>query len=276
MDGIDVSDPCRLTSSTSNRSSAAQNRATFMRSSAETLQASHGFPRRRGLTSGYLMKLIRESLALTQFQLAEALGADVATIQGWETGRRPVTSMRVADLAQLRVKLIRRGASPKLFEVLRDAIEADLVIEYAIEHGPTTIDSHGHPLAAVVHRRDLTNLITWPLTGSFPSQLNGLVDADASRRGPSSRRPELGAEERARFFAHLLRIADERRQPDDALLRRQATYLLAFDSDATTADWLVDEHRSALKRAHSTNDVPAWVAVRSASVALARYGFQEP
>jgi hypothetical protein len=39
---------------------------------------------------------------------------------------------------------------------------------------------------------------------------------------------------------------------------------------------LVDEHRRALRRASSHDDVPSWVAVRSASVALARYGFQDP
>ncbi|MEV6964438.1 hypothetical protein AB0M47_04920 [Hamadaea sp. NPDC051192] len=276
LDRIYLADACRLTASTSYRSSAAENRVTIMRSPTGTLQPSNSFPHRRGLTSGYLMKLIRESLRMTQFQLSELLDVDVATIQGWETGRRPVTSMRVADLAYLRAKLIHRGANPKLFEVLRDAVDADLVLDYAIKRGSAKVDGTGHPLAAVVHRRDLTNLITWPLTGSLPSQLAGLVDIDATRRGPSSRHPELGADERQRLFSHLLKIADERRRADDALLRRQAIYLLAFDSEPTTAGWLVDEHRAALNRARSRNDVPAWVAVRSASVALARYGFQEP
>jgi len=223
------------------------------------------------------MKLIRESLDLTQFELAEVLGVDVATIQGWESGRRPVTSLRVSDLAALRARLIHRGANPRLFEVLRDAIEADLVIESAVHHGATTkIEKLGHPLAATVHRRDLTNLITWTLTGSFPSQLVGLVKPAAQRRGPTSARPELGADERSRFFGGLLKIAEECRGEADTLMRRQAIYLLAFDTGASTASWLFDEHRQALRRAHVTNDVPSWVAVRSASVALARYGQQEP
>jgi DNA-binding transcriptional regulator YiaG len=248
-----------------------------MRSSAETLRDSQGAPRRRGLTSGYVMKLIRESLEFTQFELSDALRVDVTTIQGWESGRRPVTSLRVSDLAALQAHLIHRGVNPRLFDVLRDAIAADLLIDTAVHCGVMKpIEKTGHPLAATVHRRDLTNLITWTLTGSFPSQLVGLVKPDARRRGPSSPRPELGAEERARFFAHLLRIADECRDEADSLMRRQAIYLLAFDTDAGTASWLVNEHRQALRRARAANDVPSWVAVRSASVALARYGQQEP
>jgi hypothetical protein len=54
---------------------------------------------------------------------------------------------------------MRRGAHPRLFNVLRDGIEADLVIEHAIEFGDKVADARWHPLAATV-RRDLTNLIT--------------------------------------------------------------------------------------------------------------------
>lgn len=247
-----------------------------MRFNVETPRDSPGLPRRRGLISGFLWKLVRESLSLTQSQLAEALCVDVASIQGWETGRRPLTALRVADLEHLRIQLIRRGAHPRLFNVLRDGIEADLVIEHAIEFGGVVTDARWHPLAATVHRRDLTNLITWPFTGILPTQLDGVVPANAPRRGPSAHHPTLSANERSRFFAHLLTVADAHRRTEDALLRRQAIYLLAFDSASSTAKWLVDEHRRALRRASSPDDVPSWVAVRSASVALARYGFQDP
>ncbi|MBB5868665.1 transcriptional regulator with XRE-family HTH domain [Allocatelliglobosispora scoriae] len=247
-----------------------------MRFKVETLHGSKSLPYRRGLLSGFLWKLIRESLSLTQSQLAEALQVDIATIQGWETGRRPLTAIRIADLAHLRIRLIRHGAHPHLFKVLCDAIEADLIIEFAIEHGRSVADSRWHPLAATVHRRDLTNLITWPFTGVLPTQLNGLVREASSRRGPSSHRPALSVSERTRFFTHLLAVADRKRDPADALLRRQATYLLAFDSEQSTAAWLVDEHRRALRSARSGDDVSTWVEVRSASVALARYGFHEP
>lgn len=277
MDGIGHGVTCRLTGSTSYLQHRIADSDLLMRSTTESLHRSHGSPYRRGLVSGHILKLIRESLGQTQFDLAQMIGVEVATVQGWETGRRPITALRVSDLAFLRARLIQRGANPRLFEVLRDAFEADFVLESAVRHGPSSeVERLGHPLAATVHRRDLTNLITWAVAGSFPSQLVGLVKPSSSRRGPASARPELSVNERSRFFGHLLRIADECRGEADTLMRRQAIYLLAFDADVTTAEWLVDEHRQALRRAHAMNDVPSWVAVRSASVALARYGQQEP
>ena len=62
---------------------------------------SDGRPR-QGLITGYLLKLIRESAGLTQETLAEHLGVDTNTIQGWESGRRSLTGTRVATLVQLR------------------------------------------------------------------------------------------------------------------------------------------------------------------------------
>jgi DNA-binding transcriptional regulator YiaG len=40
---------------------------------------------REGLITGFLLKLIRESAGLTQETLAEHLGVDTNTIQGWES-----------------------------------------------------------------------------------------------------------------------------------------------------------------------------------------------
>src|SRR5262245_47302950 len=81
-----------------------------------------------GAVSGFLLKLIRKSTGLTQVQLAEQLGVDVASVQGWESGRRPLAALRAADLVRLRVRLLRRGAQPSLFAALDDAIQADLII----------------------------------------------------------------------------------------------------------------------------------------------------
>jgi hypothetical protein len=41
--------------------------------------------RRDGVISGYVFKLVRETLGLTQEALAELLAVDTNTIQGWET-----------------------------------------------------------------------------------------------------------------------------------------------------------------------------------------------
>jgi transcriptional regulator with XRE-family HTH domain len=199
---------------------------------ARTLRSGQGWPRRRAIVSGYMWKLIRESANMTQFQLAEDLRLDVTTIQAWESGRRAITALSAAELSRFRVHLIRRGVSPRLFAVLADAIEADAVIDYAIEGSDETgISDWPHPLAAIVHGRDLTNLVTWPLTGVMPTQLKPLVRPGVPRRGPVARHPVLGAEEESRLFKHLLHVASAEPPEQNRLLRRQAMYLLAFDDE---------------------------------------------
>ncbi|MGH3540185.1 MAG: helix-turn-helix domain-containing protein, partial [Pseudonocardiaceae bacterium] len=71
-----------------------------------------GSPRCLGAVSGFLLKLIRESAALTQVQLAEKFGVDVASVQGWESGRRPLAALRAVDLMRLRCRLLRDCGSP--------------------------------------------------------------------------------------------------------------------------------------------------------------------
>lgn len=44
--------------------------------------------------TGFVLRLARESVPLTQTGLAQALGVDVDTLQGWESGRRPLANMR--------------------------------------------------------------------------------------------------------------------------------------------------------------------------------------
>jgi transcriptional regulator with XRE-family HTH domain len=86
---------------------------------------------RQGLITGFLLKLIRESAGLTQETLAEQLGVDTNTIQGWESGRRSLTGTRVATLVQLRHRLRQLGADPRLLGAMDDAAEADYVLAYA-------------------------------------------------------------------------------------------------------------------------------------------------
>jgi hypothetical protein len=142
-----------------------------VRSGAGTRRTSPGWPRRRGVISGYVWKLIREQVGMTQFQLAEELGVDLSTVQGWESGRRPLPAVSSGQMVRFRIRLIRAGAHPRLFSVLSDAFEADVVIDEAIACGNRVGNARRHPLSATVHRRDLTNLITWPLTGLMPTQL---------------------------------------------------------------------------------------------------------
>jgi transcriptional regulator with XRE-family HTH domain len=226
----------------------------------------------RGQVSGYVWKLIRESIGMTQLQLAEDLLVDVATVQGWESGRRPLTAVKAGDLATLRLRLIRRGAAPRLFSVLNDAIEADTILEHvlAAEQGAVS----DHPLAATVHRRDLTNLITWPLNGVLPAQLRRRQTVDRQRRGPAPSQPTLSQGERRRFFEQLIRLADLRDARSEPLLRRQAMYLLSFDAHGATKDWLMAEHNRCQPTFKGV-DVTQWVAMRSVAIALTRHGQRE-
>lgn len=229
------------------------------------------------MVSGYVWKLIRESTGLTQQGFAETFGIDIASVQGWESGRRPLSAVRSGDLARLRIQLIRRGVSPKLFAVLNDALEADLVINYAIGAGGKVGPPDHHPLAATVHRRDLTNLITWPFNGILPTQLRELINPGRpKRRGPSPTQPNLGADETSRFFEHLRAVADRCRDNQENLLRRQSVYLLSFDTADGTRQWLLQEHTRAVHQAGRAASSVTWSAVRSAAIGLTRYGQKEP
>src|SRR5829696_9790878 len=91
---------------------------------------------RDGVITGYLLKLIRQSAGLSQEALAELVGVDSNTIQGWESGRRSLTGTRVATLVQLQHRLRQHGADPKLLALVDDAAEADYVLSYALTAEP--------------------------------------------------------------------------------------------------------------------------------------------
>lgn len=240
-----------------------------------TPRTGQGWARCHGTISGYVFKLIRESTGLTQTALAEQLLVDVATIQGWESGRRWLGALRSGDLTRLRMRMSRLGAPPETFGVLHEAIEGDLVISDAVEAGNRLADPRHHSLAASVHRQSLTSLITWPLTGVTPKRLAS-ISRKSTRRGPTAPHPVLGDTERRRLFDHLLVTADGYRDEGNALLRRQAIYLLGFDLRSDSADWLTVEQHRAVRQVGRSDCVPSWVTVRSSAVALARGGNRDP
>ncbi|MGI5450590.1 hypothetical protein ACQEVM_33430 [Streptomyces sp. CA-243310] len=49
---------------------------------------------RAGLISGFVLRAARTSIPATQQGLAELLAVDLTTVQGWESGRRPLAHMR--------------------------------------------------------------------------------------------------------------------------------------------------------------------------------------
>ncbi len=235
-----------------------------------TLTGSQG-SRASGVVAGYVLKLARQSAGLTQDRLAEALAADVTTIQGWESGRRPLSAMTTGDFVRLGARLTRLGAPPATGRRLHEAVEADLVLGAGITAAGQWIEPDAHPLAAQVHRHSLTNLITWPLTGMLPPQLAEFTPR-IPRRGPVARHPSVSADAKNRFYDHLLTVAERGIRPQAALLRRQAVYLLGFDRRPHVTDWLYDEWRRVSRRRPPDGDIPALMVARSASVALASAG----
>jgi len=179
--------------------------------------------------------------------------------------------MGTGDFARLCGRLTRLGAPSTTARHLREAIEADLVLSTGIEAGGTWVDPEVHPLATQVHRRTLTNLITWPLTGHLPSQFQEFVPT-TPRRGPVASHPSLYADERTRFFDHMLTVAERGTHAGEALLRRQAVYLLGFDRRDQVVQWLRSEWQRAGTRRVDEGDISRLLEARSASVALASAG----
>lgn len=194
-----------------------------------------------------------------------------------ESGRRPLTALHASDLTRLRTKFTALGAPLGIFSLLREAMEADLVIGDAVEGAGTLRPVDEHLLASHVHRRDLTTLITWPFTGQPPRQLAGLTCMPRlPKRGPVADCPQLDTEEQSRFFDHLLVTADAYRDQENSLLRRQAIFLLGFDKRADSNEWLHTEQRRTLCVTDRAESIPSWVAMRSAAVAVAHQGDREP
>jgi transcriptional regulator with XRE-family HTH domain len=237
----------------------------------ETLTGSKG-SRATGIISGFVLKLARQSTALTQEQLAERLAVDVSTIQGWESGRRPLAAMHAGEFLRLSSQLSRLGAPASTGRHLREAIEADHVLSVGIVAGDTLPGAADiHPLAAGVHRRTTTSLITWPIVERTPQHLQVFAGA-TRRRGPVPSCPVLLPEERVRFLDHLLVVAERSTRPIEALARRQAVYLLGYDTRTHVVDWLRTETNRAIRRPPVSGDLSGLLESRSACVALASAG----
>ena len=237
---------------------------------------------REGLITGFLLKLIRESAGLTQETLAEQLGMDSNTIQGWETGRRSLTGTRVATLVQLRHRLRQLGADPRLLAAMDDAAEADYVLAYTLATEPDKSQPAAHPLACWVPKSSFAYMLAWPFTGQRPITLEH--QALRSRRGPVAQAPALTADERMRFFQHLRSTAERShadRKLDETrgtLLRRNIYYSLSWNPSNETTAWLRELEQREARRRLGRFDTwsPSWTAARSLVVARARKGDNEP
>ncbi|MEU1362858.1 helix-turn-helix transcriptional regulator [Micromonospora zamorensis] len=233
----------------------------------------------RGGVTGYLLKLTRESIPLTQEHLAVELGVDRATVQSWESGRRPFTAVALGQVITIRQKLARLGANAVLLDAIDDAAEADFILAAVLDThvGRTAVTQQ--PLGSSVLNQRLTDLVLWAVLGQTPTFLRHLA-IDSRRRGPVAPGPLLSADERDAFFTHLHILADRAaglREPD-VLLHRQACFLAGTDPTGTSAAWLT--RTGAARRVGPATTfhtwTPLWPDARSVATSLANQGDPEP
>ncbi|MFF7360766.1 helix-turn-helix domain-containing protein [Streptomyces sp. NPDC008125] len=216
------------------------------------------------MVSGYVFRLLREQLGHTQETFAERLRISPDTIAGWESGRRPLTAVPVGQMLMYRHQLLKLGSTPTLVLALERALEADVLLACALDESPVEYD----PLGAWVMRRDLVEVLSWPLNGVAPNPLRSLPDPPRPRRGPVPAVPELPAAERRRFFSRMRQTAEQARGAERFLLRRQALYLAGYDDAPDTSDWLIQQQRTECPAGWLT----PWLNARSVAAVAARQG----
>ncbi|MDF3291914.1 helix-turn-helix domain-containing protein [Streptomyces silvisoli] len=226
-----------------------------------------------GAISGYVLRLARESIPLTQAEFAELLEGDVRTVQGWESGRRPLANMRAGALLDLTRRLLALGADQNLVRLLDPAMDADRIIGAALD---PPADHREHPLSEWVHNRETAHMIAWAVNGTCPPAVGNRPKA--ARRGPVADAPLLPAGERTALFAHLREMAEQtaRTASNGILLRRQVLYLTSYDRSPDAASWTAH----ALHRQRGVLSVRGWsmhwAEGRSIATALARHGDPQP
>ncbi len=231
--------------------------------------------RRPAIITGYVLKLARESVGLTQEGLASHLYADPHTVHSWETGRRPLTATHADTFIKLQHKLARLGVSSLLLDSLRTALEADYILSYILANSNDNQRLIDHPLGVSLLSSSVSEMLAWPLIGNTPSALRRV--GRISRRGPVSVRPTLSAAERQRFF-HQLRTDVERslplreKDPQRAILVHQACFRAAWDTSPSTRQWLHEMWRSELAAGRMDRWSPRWLTIRSLAIARARQG----
>ncbi|MEU6403996.1 XRE family transcriptional regulator [Streptomyces sp. NPDC046985] len=226
-----------------------------------------------GTIAGFVLRLTRETIPATQSGFAEKLGVDLATVQGWESGRRPLAHMKAGALLNLRRQLPLLGADPGVLAFLDAAMDADRIIAAAL-HPPEA--GHPHPLAEWVHTRDTAHMIAWALNGTTPPALAHRVRTP--RRSTTPLAPLLPAQVRKDFFDHLRASAEsaDRTSDQGVLLHRQALYLSSYDRSPDATRWTAQALHSRRDVLAAHGWTPRWAGARSTAAALARLGDPEP
>lgn len=229
---------------------------------------------RLGVVTGHVFRLARESTGLSQQLLAEALGVDRGTVQGWETGRRPLTAVPLSRVVTVRHQMHRLGAAPALLGWLFDAAETDHLVAETITAGQERVDLDTHPLGSLVLTHRLSELVKWVVTGEPPMALAG--SADVARRGPAAPGPALTAEERDAFHRGLRHVAERSaHRPGMLLLHRQACFLSGMHANGV-AGLLRRSVGSSSRFVRPEPWSPEWADARSVAAALERRGDPDP
>ena len=226
-----------------------------------------------GSIAGFVLRLTRESIPQTQAGMAEALGVDLATVQGWESGRRPLANMKIGAFLALRRRLPAMGANPSVVGLIDAAMDADRIIGMAL--GPQEAAS-AHPLAEWVHTRDTAHMIAWAVNGTTPPTLAKLPTRP--RRGPVATAPLLSKQDRNTFFEHLRSTAEtaDRSGERGILLHRQALYLSSYDKSPEATSWTAQALHARRDLVAVRGWTPHWAEARSTAAALARLGDPQP
>lgn len=225
-----------------------------------------------GTVAGFVLRLTRESIPLTQTGMAEALGIDLGTVQGRESGRRPLANMKAGAFLDLKRRLLTLGADRTPLGLLDAAMDADRIIGAALD---PSVRLELHPLAGWVHTRDTAHMIAWAVDGAPPPALRR---PSPSRRGPVATAPLMGTQERRAFFANLRNAVEAAAGAGDgrALLHRQAWYLTSYDRSPEANSWTAHALHARRGLATAQGGSPRWAEARSTATALARRGDPVP
>ncbi|MFI1205695.1 XRE family transcriptional regulator [Streptomyces sp. NPDC020883] len=204
--------------------------------------------------------------------MAEALAVDLGTVQGRESGRRPLANMKAGAFLDLKRRLLALGAHHAALGLLDAAMDADRIISAALDP-PEQPDLH--PLAEWVHTRDTAHMIAWALNGTAPPSLRG---RSPSRRGPVAAAPLMATPDRDAFFTNLRAVVESAAEGGEgrALLRRQALYLTSYDRSPEANSWTAQALHARRGITAVQGGSPRWAEARSTATALARRGDPVP